>query len=230
MSLNLRAGGDSKTSAITGIQPALSALLGDLTHLGGVVLTADTMRAALTWSTQSIRTHEEYDHNTGTGEHGPTGRHLASVSMRITVRDFSLLADVSGVVTGRDVIDVESVSWSVDDDNRQWALVRADAIGAALRKGRDYAAALGGVVTSIDHVADAGLLGIDNLNRRGRVSANFSMTSMESDGGRADLSLDPVPQILSATIEARFTATVTIPPSAYLPPVSTSGSAQSEPT
>jgi hypothetical protein len=34
--------------------------------------------------------------------------------------------------------------------------VRAAAIQAALRKGRDYAAALGGALQSVEHVADAG--------------------------------------------------------------------------
>ena len=209
MYVNLRAAADSKTAAIADLQAVLPRVLGDLGRLGGVVLTADTMRAGLTWSTHSIRTNEEYDHNRRTGEHGPTGRHLASVSMLITVRDFALLAEVSRAVTSRDVIEVESVSWTVDDDNSAWAVVRADAINAALRKGQDYAAALGGTVTSVDHVADAGLLGGDSANRRVRAAAAELQMSVSSEsGGGDDLSLDPVPQVLSATIEARFTATV----------------------
>ena len=213
MYLNLRATADSKSAAIAEIQEALPAVLADLTRLGGVVLTAGTMRAVLTWSTQSIRTREEYDHDKRTGVHGLTGRHLASVSVLITVRDFSVLAGVSTSVTSRDVVEVESVSWSVDDDNSEWALVRADAIRAALRKGRDYAAALGGTVTSVDHVADAGLLGGDHGPRVWEQSAGRPAAAGRGGSGD-DLSLDPVPQVLSATIEARFTATVGVVPAA----------------
>ncbi len=153
-----------------------------------------------------MQTHEEHAHNKITGEHGPTGRHQASVSLLITVRDFAMLEGVATTVTGRDSVEVHSVSWSVDEDNAQWALVRADAIRAALLKGQDYAAALGGTVVSVDHVADAGLLGGDN---HGRMPSNFSMAA---SGGGGEMSLTPVPQILSATIEARFTAVVSALP------------------
>lgn len=127
------------------------------------------------------------------------------MSLLISVRDFSLLAGVARTVTGRDSVEVHSVSWSVDEDNAHWALVRADAIRVLL-KGQDYAAALGGTVVSVDHVADAGLLGGDN---HGRMSSNFAMAS---SGGGGEMSLTPVPQTLSATIEARFTSVVSALP------------------
>jgi hypothetical protein len=81
------------------------------------------------------------------------------VNVLISVRDFALLDGVGGLLTGRDEINVHSVSWSVDDDNPDWALVRAHAIQAALLKGQDYASALAGSVVRVEHVADAGLLG-----------------------------------------------------------------------
>lgn len=196
---------DSRTAAVSDVQAVLPAIFAGLTASGGVVLTADSARAALTWLVQSMQTHDEHAHNKVTGEHGPTGRHQASVSLLITVRDFSLLAGVTEAVTNRDSVEVHQVSWSVDDDNAQWALVRADAIRAALLKGQDYAAALGGTVVSVDHVADAGLLGGDN---HGGITRSFGLAA----GGGGEMSLDPVPQILSATIEARFTAVVSALP------------------
>ena len=41
--------------------------------------------------------------------------------------------------------------------------MRADAVQAAIAKGRDYAAALGGTLRSVEHIADAGLLGGGNV-------------------------------------------------------------------
>jgi len=195
---------DSKATAVSEVQTVLRGILADLAAFGGSVLTAESTRAALTWSTQSMQTQEEHANNKVTGEHGPTGRHQASVSLLITVRDFSLLAGAATTATGRDSVEVHSVSWSVDEDNAQWALVRAEAIRAALLKGQDYAAALGGTVVSVDHVADAGLLGGDNHGRR-----SFAMAA---SGGGGEMTLDPIPQILSATIEARFTAMVSALP------------------
>ena len=84
--------------------------------------------------------------------------------------------------------------------------MRADAIQAAIAKGRDYAAALGGTLRSVEHIADAGLLGGD--------ASQFAFTGSRavaraaSRGGEEPdaPSLDPVPQELAAVIEARFTA------------------------
>ena len=39
--------------------------------------------------------------------------------------------------------------------------MRVDAIRAAIAKGRDYAAALGGRLSAVEHIADPGLIGGD---------------------------------------------------------------------
>ena len=44
-----------------------------------------------------------------------------------------------------------------------WPQVRAAAIGAAMGKARDYAAALGATVRHVEHIADVGLLGGDTV-------------------------------------------------------------------
>lgn len=199
---------ESKSAAVAEIHAALPSILADLAGLGGEALTAATTRAALTWSIHSMHTHEEHDHDKVTGAHGPTGRHQSSVSLLVTIRNLSLVEGVAAVLTGRDSVAVHSVSWSVDEDNAEWALVRADAIDAALLKGQDYAAALGGTVIGVDHIADAGLLSGDGSAGMFR----HQNLSSASGGSGEDTSLDPVPQVLSATIEARFTAVVSARP------------------
>lgn len=196
---------DSKSAATSQVQGVLAAILADLRGLGGQVLTEQSLRAALTWSAQSVQTQQEYAHNKVTGEHGPTGRQQCSVTFQIIVRDFALLEGISAAMTSRDSVEVHSVFWSVDEDNSHWAQVRADAIRAALLKGQDYAAALGGTIVRVDHVADAGLLRGDG-DGWGYSGHAVPASAMGSGGG--NMSLDPVPQVLSATIEARFTAEV----------------------
>jgi len=47
-----------------------------------------------------------------------------------------------------------SASGDSSGDDQAWAEVRAEAVNAAIDKARDYAAALGGTITGIEHVAD----------------------------------------------------------------------------
>ena len=80
-----------------------------------------------------------------------------------------------------------------------------DPIRAALRKGRDYAAALGVSLSRVQHVADTGLLGEsgDSPEVRRVSRAAFASAGQDTDTP----SLDPVPRELAAVIEARFQAT-----------------------
>jgi uncharacterized protein YggE len=196
---------DSPGQAAAAVTDTLSALIGELAGLGGQPLTPATVRSPLTWSAQSLSVQPEYDHDKSTGVHGPTGRQHASVSVLLTVRDFALLSEISSMITGHAGLSVHTVGWTVDADNPGWAQVRADAIQAALRTGQDYAAALGGSVVAVQHLADAGLLGA------GAPSPRTMFATAASAAGHAEgstVSLDPVPQQLSATIEARFAATI----------------------
>ena len=99
---------------------------------------------------------------------------------------------------------MHEVSWHVDWDNPAWSDVRAAAVQAAIAKGRDYAAALGGSLRGVEHIADAGLLGGGNPESglTGVRAARAAGSGAESDTP----SLDPVPQELAAIVEARFTA------------------------
>jgi uncharacterized protein YggE len=196
---------DTKQQARIAVAQIADGVVAALGELGGEVSVADNPRAPLTWSTQSIRTTAEYGQDKVTGSGGPTGRHVAEASLVVAVRDFALLGRLETVLTASDSVSVRSVQWSVDTDNAEWALVRADAIGAALRNGQDFAAALNGTVTGVEQVADAGLLdGSNGANRTLHATASRMSAAASADVA----SLDPVPQVLRATIEARLSATI----------------------
>jgi uncharacterized protein YggE len=121
------------------------------------------------------------------------------------VRAFGLLDALGALLAAHEAVSVHHVDWQVDWDNPAWPDVRAAAVQAAIRKARDYATALGGSLRSVEHVADAGLLGGDGGQYR--FTAAPMARAAAAAGGEPDApSLDPVPQELVAVIEARFTA------------------------
>jgi uncharacterized protein YggE len=199
---------DSKAEALRAASASLDGLTADLAALGGVALGAATQRRPLTWSAQSATTYAERDHNKKTGRHEPTGQVIAMVSVMITVRALGTLDALGTVLASHEAFSVRDVSWEVDWDNPAWPQVRAAAIQAAIRKGRDYAAALGGSLHDVEHIADVGLLGGNGESGGLRFTSARMARAASGPGGEPDApSLDPVPQELAATIEARFTAT-----------------------
>ena len=200
--------GDSKPEAVRAAAAALAGLTAGLAALGGVALTVETGRRELTWSAQSATTRPERKENEQTGRNEPTGRTTAAVAVTIAVRAFGLLDALGAALATHESLSVYQVDWNVDWDNPAWPQVRAAAIQAAIRKGHDYAAALGGSLQSVEHIADAGLLGDSGDGGSFRFSGRASRAMAAGGGGESDApSLDPVPQELAATIEARFTAT-----------------------
>jgi uncharacterized protein len=199
----------SKAAALRSVRAAKDSLISSLGRLGGVALTVESGRSSLTWSVGSLSTRDEHDFNKVTGSHGPTGRVVADANVVVAVRDLERLDEVNQVLAEAAQLNISSASWHVDADNPAWGAVRADAIAAAIDKGRDYAAALHGVLVKVEHVADVGLLGGDHAGGSRSVNLGYAAAaSAGMDGGAGTPSLDPVPQEIRAIVEARFSAAI----------------------
>lgn len=205
----LRTIGSSKVDALGQLRQVQQALVGVLAQLGGTPLTVQSRRAPLTWSLGSVNTYDENDFDRDTGHHGPTGRIVAEATLMVTSRSLARLNDLGDALASVRNAHVGGIGWHVDTDNEQWRAVRTDAIEAAIAKGRDYAAALGGTVRSVEQIADAGLLSSgpgDPYVRHGAVVQAAAASLGYEDG--AGPSLDPVPQVIRAVVEARLIAEV----------------------
>jgi uncharacterized protein YggE len=195
----------SKLEAVRDAASMLERLTADVAELGGVPLAVLTDRSPLTWSAHSTGTHIDREKNKQTGRPEATGQIIATVGVGLRVRALELLDRLGALLAGHDTFSLHNVSWHVDDDNPAWPLVRAAAIRAAAQKARDYAAALGGSVLHVEHIADAGLLSGGDTHRFSSASGSGRLMSAGGDVPEAP-SLDPVPRELVAVIEARFTA------------------------
>ena len=201
----------SKAETARSVSASLDRLTADLAARGAVPFNEGAGRRPLTWSAHSSTTREERYHDKETGRVERSGQVTATVALRVTVRDMDTLDDLGGVLVAHPSLNVRGVTWHVDWDNPAWPQVRAAAIGAAIVKARDYAAALGTTVRQVEHIADVGLLGGDTAPYQpGRImTARAVSASIEQPGTPA---LNPVPQELIATIDARFrTAGVSLP-------------------
>jgi len=121
-----------------------------------VALDAGTGRRPLTWSAQSAATYAERAHDENTGQYQLTGQVTAAVAVMIAVRAFGLLDALGAILAAGEAVTVHEVTWHVDWDNPAWPSVRAAAVQAAITKGRDYAAALGGSLRGVEHIAAPG--------------------------------------------------------------------------
>jgi uncharacterized protein YggE len=195
----------AKAEAVRLVAGSLDRLTAELSALGAVPFDVGTGRRPLTWTAHSWTTREELYHDQETKQMERSGQLTATVALRVTVRDMDALENLSGVLAAAPGLSVHGVTWQVDWDNPGWPQVRATAIGAAVGKARDYAAALGGTVQHVEHVADAGLLGETSAPIPTVYSAAFTRGSGRHDTGVP--ALTPVPQELIATIEARFRST-----------------------
>ena len=200
---------DDKATALRVLAGRVDAAIAALSELGGVVRVASDERRPLVWLVRSTRSEPEtrWDEKK---HYVRTGKVIATGSLIVVVRDFGLLDRIGAALAGHEHVHVGYVGWTVDQDNPAWQQVRAAAIDAAIAKGLDYASALGGSLLRIEHVADLGLLGDRGGEyERSGVVENMAMAAgaPASDEGGGP-SLDPVPQELHASIEARFTACV----------------------
>jgi uncharacterized protein YggE len=201
-----------KAEAVRSVTGSLDRLTADLVALGAVPFDEGAGRRPLTWSAHSWTTREELYHDKETMRMERSGQMTATVALRITVRDLDALDGLSGVLAAHPGLNVHGVTWQVDWDNPAWPQVRAAAIGAAIGKARDYAAALGATVQQVEHIADAGLLGGDTPPYHMVRSMAFRASGGGDQPGTP--ALTPVPQELIATIEARFRTTVVSLPDA----------------
>jgi hypothetical protein len=202
----VRAVEESKAAALHVAAERVDAVLASLRELGGTTLVAGDERRPLTWLTRSAATHPQARMDKERHRRVRTGKIVARVTLMIQLRDFALSDRLAAALAAHESYQGGHVGWSVDHDNPAWPQVRSDAIAAAIGKARDYADALHATLGSLDHLADVGLLGAPEERSAYQASA-LSAGGFSRRGAQNRVpSLDPEPQLLSAAVEARFSA------------------------
>lgn len=133
------------------------------------------------------------------------GSWVASVSGRIEL-DVDSFDEVLAAVLLHP-LEIDGISWQLDDDNPAIRAVRRDAVRDARLTAEDYAAGAGMSVGDVLAIADPELLEVGYRPDRLEAAAMPRMSYLspdESDGYWPELELDRQPVAVHATVEAVF--------------------------
>lgn len=134
--------------------------------------------------------------------------HYASVEMTATFTDFAALSWWVSTVAERDGVHVDGISWRLTPATatRVEADVAAHAVRVAVQRAQSYADALGlGAVVPLE-IADTGLMVATDPNPRPEMRLARAAFASEPVGGAPALEFEPEDIVVSAAVEARFTA------------------------
>ncbi len=131
----------------------------------------------------------------------------ASLSSTVRVTDFAVLGEMLGALGRCDGASFHGPNWRLRDNSEHYRAARLAAVEDALRRARDYAAALGTQVTGLIELADSGLLSGGNADHGGgsmMMARGFAGAAGMSDAAQPAFDLQPARQSVTARIEARF--------------------------
>ncbi len=145
----------------------------------------------------------------------PEGRrlapvHYASVDFTATFRDFTVLSWWAGEVAEREGVQLGWIEWQLTPETRA-AVERdtaAEAVHVAVARATAYASALGLGTVSPLQVADLGLLAREESQPMAKapLMARAAFSAADAGGGAPAVSLQPEDIVVTAAIEARFSA------------------------
>ena len=134
-------------------------------------------------------------------------RYLGRASVRVTVRDFTVLGELVTSLSDEDIVTVAGPWWALRPGSPVYRDARLAAARDALVRAREYAEAFGGGIAGLIEAADAGL-----LTSPGEHGPRFRAMAADraAAGGppQAELDFEPARQTVTAQVEARFAMTM----------------------
>ncbi len=135
-------------------------------------------------------------------------RYAAAASLRVKFRDFKALAQFGGEIGGRSGVTLEGVEWTLTEATK--ARVEAEVLAGAVKRARERALVMAkaggaGDVVAVE-IADPGLMRDVVSSVDGGYGGATARTA--SSSGSEDIQLVPEDVVVSATVHARFKATL----------------------
>jgi uncharacterized protein YggE len=138
--------------------------------------------------------------------------YLGYASLRITVRDFTVLGELVGTLSEEDLVTVAGPSWALRKDSPVYREARLAAARDAKVRASEYAEAFGCAVAELIEAADVGLLtspGVSGPQYGAVARYDLGGTALVARAAAGGLEFEPARQTVTAQVEARFAMTVT---------------------
>lgn len=125
----------------------------------------------------------------------------------ITVTGFDRLGELMAQLSGQELVQVGGPWWELRPGSPVYRRVRVAAVRDAVRRARDYAAALGSELVDLVELADARLLSDSRGQADTLTPSKAGLPHRVRATAPDQLSVDLIPgrQVVRATVEARFT-------------------------
>ena len=137
------------------------------------------------------------------------GRYLGQASVRITLRDFTVLGELMTSLSDEDLATVAGPWWALRPDSPVYRDARLAAARDAMVRAREYAEAFGGTVAGLIEAADVGLLTSPGEHGpRFRAMAAGRAAAFATGSPQPELDFEPARQTVTAQVEARFHLTM----------------------
>jgi uncharacterized protein YggE len=140
-------------------------------------------------------------------ERRPTERvtgYLGSALLTAVLVDFTVAGDLVLRLADRDMATLEGPFWELRPDSDVHRRARTEAVRDARRRAEEYAAAAGSRLTGLVEIADTGLSAAGDVHPPAAPFA-LARSARGSVADEVDVDVEPVPQTVSASVEARFT-------------------------
>lgn len=133
--------------------------------------------------------------------------YLAGLQVTVTVVDFTVLGDLLLRLADRDMVSLEGPFWALRPDSGVYREGRTAAVRNARQRATEYAAAAGSRLTGLVEIADTGMSTAENAPMALASAGMFGKVARDSVADEISFEVEPAPQTVSASVEARFTAT-----------------------
>jgi uncharacterized protein YggE len=132
--------------------------------------------------------------------------YLAGTALTTTVVDFDVLGDLLLRLADREMVALDGPWWALRPESDAHRRARTEAVRDARRRAEEYAAAAGVRLTGLVEISDVGISAHEGFAAAG-APVMFHRTLDSSLADELTFEVEPVAQTVSATVEARFTAT-----------------------
>ncbi|MEU8619900.1 SIMPL domain-containing protein [Streptomyces sp. NPDC048623] len=189
--VSVRAGGTDRASVLASLTDRNAEAIALLKSYGEAVTALET--GALSVTPEQARR--------GRGEKVRGYRGWVRLSAELT--DFTALGELTTRLADLEWTRVDGPWWALRPDSPAYAEARRQAVREAVRRGREYAEALGASLVALLELSDTGLAGAAVPGRPGGGGMRMAFAA-ESVDQPAPLDLEPQRQTVVAEVAARF--------------------------